>query len=606
MWTPNGTPGNGDIVQVAAHTVTVDSARTIGLSGANSTTPAIEFTSTSGVMQAYANLTVRGDIQMNRGNSAFGNQFVHGQAGVGGVTVEFDSSAAASPATTKYRIAYKNGAVGDRWCWKVNGISSAHCILRSNAGGGNAWLDQNSAFYGGYLDAAYLEVLRFGDASNPAWVAYLDNYGDAKFAQDHVTWDTCGKWGLTGGIDAGATISLNAVTTKNELNATYSMDVSPNAGSVRSITGCSFTKRANLNSVTGATITGNIFQDCYDNNNGGGQAVAFDNNIIAFPNGNNPTHLGPSTTGNYWLHKAGSNPHWISVPAVAGTWNILGEVLETDTTSVDGDGVLTGSPGASQTVNVKNCILLPNTSGAAPGKITSPIGAGSNVHLAAEHNTFVSGHINEQVGITYGETNLGYATEYTSVKSNLAWSASATDAWVFSRQAGSTVQDVVTGGASSVNYNGKWNPNAGSDGSGYGKIDGATTLFSSGSPGANDVTVSSDPFVDKTRNIKVWSASLGGASTVAAALSLLSNAVDITQSGNASATPANLLTYVKNGFKVTAASLNNAGHDGVTIGAMAYQTGSAGLSGSGVNDGFPLTKVSKSSLINTGVTDLYQ
>jgi hypothetical protein len=117
-------------------------------------------------------------------------------------------------------------------------------------------------------------------------------------------------------------------------------------------------------------------------------------------------------------------------------------------------------------------------------------------------------------------------------------------------------------------YNGVWNPRTGSDGQGYNSIS-AGTIFSAGAPGANDVLVTADPFFDKSRNIATWDAALGGPGTTANALAEMGKRNDPTGYNTAYSIEA-LVDWVRDGFRVTDASLNNAGHDGVTIGAMGY------------------------------------
>jgi hypothetical protein len=93
-----------------------------------------------------------------------------------------------------------------------------------------------------------------------------------------------------------------------------------------------------------------------------------------------------------------------------------------------------------------------------------------------------------------------------------------------------------------------------------------------GCPGTNDID--EDPaFVDPTRNIATWDASLGGPGTLANAVAELRKLN--TPSHNANYTVAALLAWVKAGFAPTNVNLQNAGHDNVTIGAVEYATAGA-------------------------------
>lgn len=77
-------------------------------------------------------------------------------------------------------------------------------------------------------------------------------------------------------------------------------------------------------------------------------------------------------------------------------------------------------------------------------------------------------------------------------------------------------------------------------------------------------------FVDETRNLASWDASLGGAGTVANAITemLKYNSTSF----NANYTVANAIAYVQAGFAPTNVDIKDAGHDGVTVGAVEYQS----------------------------------
>jgi hypothetical protein len=96
----------------------------------------------------------------------------------------------------------------------------------------------------------------------------------------------------------------------------------------------------------------------------------------------------------------------------------------------------------------------------------------------------------------------------------------------------------------------------------------------------NDTTVNPQ-FVDETRCLAKWGAEIGVDETYAAVVGelLRRNGYDpatMTQSATpSSVTPADLVAWVRAGFAPTNAALQDAGHDGVTIGAMEYVSASA-------------------------------
>jgi hypothetical protein len=92
-------------------------------------------------------------------------------------------------------------------------------------------------------------------------------------------------------------------------------------------------------------------------------------------------------------------------------------------------------------------------------------------------------------------------------------------------------------------------------------------------PGAHDLIDVDPQFVDVTRCLETWAVSMG--STASTDPGKQSDAFNYLAADPANRI-ASLLTHVRNGFKVTNPLLNNAGHDGVTIGAMGFQA-SGGL-----------------------------
>lgn len=98
--------------------------------------------------------------------------------------------------------------------------------------------------------------------------------------------------------------------------------------------------------------------------------------------------------------------------------------------------------------------------------------------------------------------------------------------------------------------------------------------------GSDDQTGVDGGFVDPDRNLADWDAEEGsGTGTAAAGIDYLLEGlngydpVDKTHKTSLEVTerPSDLVTYVRDGFKVTNSAFENAGYDGVTVGAMEYQ-----------------------------------
>ena len=99
-WNEVGVPGNGDTVTIS-HAITVDTNTTIGSSpGESAATKAIDLTGATLTISSGVKLTLRGDMQIGAATFVIGD----GVMASGAATLEFDSSAAASPNSTSYFV----------------------------------------------------------------------------------------------------------------------------------------------------------------------------------------------------------------------------------------------------------------------------------------------------------------------------------------------------------------------------------------------------------------------------------------------------------------------------------------------------------------------
>jgi hypothetical protein len=133
------------------------------------------------------------------------------------------------------------------------------------------------------------------------------------------------------------------------------------------------------------------------------------------------------------------------------------------------------------------------------------------------------------------------------------------------------VQDYIASSSYiACNFNAGWNLSDGTDGYGYNSdiLTQATKLFSY-TPGINDIILNNDPFYDSSRNIATWAISKGVATTGMSYDIQVSSAYDYIK-GSISGRIADLTDWVKQGWSVVNPVLYNAGHDGITIGALPY------------------------------------
>ena len=553
-----GVPGNGDTVTIG-HAITVDSNRTVGTSPAEGT---VVVTVNSGggsltIADSVA-LVVRGAIALNDAGLTLG----------AASELEFDASAASDPTNQQYELRIGTGHNQTNARLTINGTSGARAIVRSNAGGGNGYITDGTGpwLQGGMLTATYVDFLRVGDSSNSA--IRFSPTGSATFSLTNATFTSGGR--LSGTYNWGTTcnVTIQNVTMASTQHSTDSLRVENASGytsGTRLIDGNVFDKQVHFYAGSGLTVTGNYFAATMDSTVGNWASAS--GNMFEDQNNTPPGALSNS----YFIDPdATDNPHYMQ-PNTSNSQSYSGLVFECPlcVNSTDaGDGVLIPSPGSAITYTIEYSIMLPSNTGVTSGCLFSALG-NANASIAANHNTY---YVTANTGTTpapalgtVGETFNTATGALTSFKSNIAASNGTRTDYLLRNVNGSPNNDVCS--FTGCNYNSAYNMAAGSEGKGY-------NLPVTGSPGANDL-VSQDPqFVDPTRDLGTFDAAFcGGGGTHAHAISTLK--LKNTASEVAGCTIANALTHVKDGFKVRNIAYKDAGHDGVTIGAMGYQAGGA-------------------------------
>jgi hypothetical protein len=161
------------------------------------------------------------------------------------------------------------------------------------------------------------------------------------------------------------------------------------------------------------------------------------------------------------------------------------------------------------------------------------------------------------------------------MKSNLTYSETATSVALIARLAASTLQDAVS--ASNITNNALNNAFTGTGGfAGFDDGSGGGSMFSTGTPNASGVTITTSPFVNQWRRTSAWGGQKGGVASNSGARDLMRRRMDwsdVSYNPNNGATPSDLINWVKAGWHVTGsqgALLASAGHDGQTIGALPF------------------------------------
>lgn len=554
-WSGSGVPGNGDTVTISGHTITVDTNTTIGTSPVEGTAVVTVQSAGALIIATGATLKVRGDVVLN--NTAMTNQ-----AGSG---FTFDSSLAASPSTTNYQVIIGTAHNQASARWNISGTSGSRVTVQSDAGGANGWVNDGSGPWlaGGLLTASYVDFTRVGDSSNDA--IRFSPTSSSTFSLTDATFTNCGRLGGTYNWGATANVTIQNVTMTGTQHSTDSLRIENGSGytsGTRLIDGNVFDKQVHAYTGAGLTVTGNLFAGTFDAT--AGDWVSGSGNMFLDQNNLIPGSLSDS----YFIEPdATDNPHYLQ-PVAQNAPTYSGLIFDCPAcvnSSDAGDGLLIPSPGSAILYTITNSISLPSNTGVTSGCIFSALG-NANATIAAYHNTY---YVTANTGTTpapalgtVGET-FNTATGALLFKSNIAASPSTRTDFLLRNVNGAQNADVCN--TAGCNYNAAYNMAAGSEGKGY-------NLTVTGSPGANDL--SSDPqFADPTRDLGTFDAIYcGGPGTHAAAVATLK--LKNTPSAVANCTIANALTHVKNGFKVRNIAYKDAGHDGVTIGAMGYEAAS--------------------------------
>lgn len=551
IWSPSGTPGAGDTVTIG-HAVAVSGSRSIGTSGATGTT-AVTVSSGASLSINAGTFDLRGDLLLN--NSPLNL--------AGGVTLKFNSANAATPLSQKYVIQISTNHNQTSARLNINGTSSQRVTIMSDSGGGNGWINDGPTggefLQGGMITGTFVDFIRIGDSSNKC--IRQSPTSSASFSLTDATFTNCGRIGGTYNMGATCNFVLRRINMTGTVHATDSVrfeNGSSYTSGNRIVDDCVFDKQVHFYTGLGFTVTDTYFADTVDSTAGNWLSCSgclFQKNDNLLPGG---------CTNCYFLYTAATdNPHFMqpnSTTDCAYSNNVF-EAPNTVNTLDTGDCILLPSVASVTTYTISGNIVLLSEAGYSSGILFNGLG-NANWRVVATHNTSILATEPTSIKAALGGLGESFNTaagQVTSFKSNIGYAASSAQAYLLRNVNGAPNNDVVT--AANANYNNAYNVLAGAEGKGY-----DTPI--TGSPGANDLAV--DPqFFDETRKASKWDISLGGSGTAANAVTELKKRHLSTYNSNY--TIASLRSYVRAGFAPTNVSLQSAGHDGVTIGAVEYQ-----------------------------------
>lgn len=542
-WNEVGVPGAGDTVTIT-HAITVDTNTTVGVNGSTSLTFSATLTVATSVTFTVQGNTIQGDAN-----------FIL-SAGAGLVF-------ATASGNVKWLFGDANNFTVYANCILVaNGTSGSHCTV-SKTGGNSAWFDdfgENGGSCAGKIafDCTYTDFTGISSADN-TWSIPFNDFGQKDFRFDHCTFDTCGPVGTSRPFGWGGGGSKDC----------YFRDCvwsnSPGAHSVNALLGntspaspedqefarCWFDQKFQVNGVY-------YLYDCafyHGLNPLGNGPLSNIGNLFRTANGDDDITAPTGADRFYWIGALDhpSNPHCLSS---IGSGKVIEQgVFECPPTAGSGECVYV----SAGDITVRNNLAIPCTDGTSIGAMANNPETAGPIQWTVTHNTVVG---TSTPHICISEADPAGTPQYASVKSNLVVDPSGSTAQILT-DIGSNFDDPVLG--TNATHNGQFGQGSFVDPLCGQTLQGYRANFTS-APGANDV-IASPNFVDPGRNFAAW-AVYKGAANQTDSLAVKTAAAEALIKADRTLTRTDLLVWVRAGFAPQNPVLRNAGHDGVTIGAV--------------------------------------
>ncbi len=542
-WNEVGVPGSGDTV-TTTHAITVDTNTSCGgitaMGAALTVATDVTFTLFGDVNQGDANFIMSADSHLVFNTTGADRKWIQGTA------------------------------TGQTNCiFIANGTSGSHCTV-SKTGGNECWFDGLGEGSGANWDTTAWDCtyVDFEDIGTGVFMNGLNTFGSCNIRFDHCTFDGCSTlndtrpYGWRGAANKDYYVRDCKFT--NSV-ATYSAEIIADCSSGSGTTGLlrnSFDKSVNFNSKI--EVEDNFFQASAAV--AGGPWITCVNNIWRVGDGDSEPLIGFDTSFNYWLGNLNhlGNPHCFNL--AAGDIDITDCIFEIPNGLQGNDGgeCVYGNTGG---ISVLRNLCVPSAvDGAALGNVAHNSSTGSVTAWIVEHNTCVG---DDSAYIAYTEQGSDTTPLYSSVKSNLVVDLNGSTAAICF-DVFEAVTDMVA--TANVVKNGKFGQLAYADATSGQTLQGYRSHFTT-APGGTDVT--GDPeFVDPTRCFSEWAVYKGAASG-GDSLTTKTNASIALIAADPTLIASDLMPWVKGGYAPTNAAFEDAGHDGDTIGAVAFAGGPA-------------------------------
>lgn len=568
-----GTPlGTTDTLTVS-HNITIDEDTELGSSPNTGGTPAIQFsnavTGKTVTVSSGATLTCKGDFKFNA--SDFGPS-----------TLQINGTFKFLPASgQRYDFACTQNS--DINC---GGSSGARAVVMTDlsSGGDPARMPVSSYRRQGLRTCTYTDFIDMGDASNFAPQTQV-SAAAADFDQDvsitNCTFTRCNyKFRMdSASWDKNFTFQNNSFASSVSITeggiadccASFVFSGAGTAGTWLIDTN-GFDKIVFFGNYRARTqFSNNVFQLAYISAGGWSDAAKFSGNIIT---GCQDQPLFGPIQNCYAYTSVTNNPHWMGFSV--GSVNVTDCVFDPPEGVVANGDILQCATAAGGTCAITGNLVLSQSNNAAGVLVNGGLGMTSGA-LTVNHNTMLG--LSESGLVCLGETSSDFAGQLAECRSNLVYASPAGAACLIVNDLdASPAADAVVVASHNATRNAstgtcKYNTNTSqANVVGYsGIVTAENNDYPNACAGTNDITISADPFVDSTRNIAKWAAFKGQAETAAAAI-----AYAVANPAAATDATTGLRAWVRAGFKVTDDTLQDAGHDGETIGAGEFQAASGG------------------------------
>jgi hypothetical protein len=589
-------PGIGDTVTLS-HDVTVDADVTFGTSPDDQTTKVLSMgaNKTLTIAAGYT-LTVRGNMDFTWLELEAGSSFL------------VDPSNSASQTQYSFILANWPGLV-------ISGTSENRCTFGA--------IDEyifNTAYLGSIWATTSLEYCLFQNIDNGGSAVTIGTPSGG-VTVDHCIFDNV-RCPTLAQHDQPYTFTNNEVRNGLETGGGIARfyNVSATASGSRTITNNVFRGAVWIDTYDG------VFTDNYLHKIKNAKAenpwATFSNNFMIIDN--DPLSIAQTVEDCYFA-TTGSSHIITDSTTLYRSFSVDGCIFHVDANATDSDSIISGSGDSDNTMSIVNNIFLPNSVGTGSGtnfQCTDDTDTGRWIY---NHNTVCVSDDGES-GVCVGYSDKMSAGQMTSFRSNLFWTPDGEDggfkAW---RPLASDEQDMID--TDYCDYNWGWNLGTGTEGNGYESLNSTNDMFTVATSTLDTNGGSGDPqFVDADRTLPLYDthasglANSSGTAWADATSYEVGNVVSAATAGfyggatinyrcindhtsdDGDATDgkpgdttttswrtnweyqseyrlredttriASMVTWVKAGFKVQNSSLNNAGHDGETIGAVAFDS----------------------------------